>query len=332
MIIQDVKDDHRLTAGARDRLGLSAILVTPIRTTENPNEFIIVMETNTSRGWHEPEIELIESLANRAAVALMNVNLHHQREVAAALEERQRIAANMHDGLAQTLSLLGMRVDRMQEIIKVDPDSKTEEALHDIRDAVTLASTEVRRSIASLQEAPRPRSSLQDLLQAMLENIRTEGGPVLRFDPGSLQPLYIVSKQTDQVLPVAHEALLNAFCHAKAQSISVRLELNQEDICLTVADDGVGFSLECPDQYGNHFGLSIMQARAARIGGQIKIDTSPGKGTRITLTWRPEFSELQSSNLSPDMSLQVKAARELPAGLEPAGSLGRTNWFVPHKA
>jgi PAS domain S-box-containing protein len=304
IIVQDVMDDHQLPDGARDILGLTAMLITPILTSENPGEFIIVLETNAYRHWHELEIELIESLANRAAVALMNVNLHHQRELAATLEERQRIAANMHDGLAQTLSLLGMRVDRMQEIIEDDSNPETEEALREIRDVVTLASTEVRRSIASLQEAPRPRSSLQDLLQAMLENIHTKAGPVLQFDPGSLQPLYLVSKQTDQVLPAVHEALLNAFYHAKAQTVSVRLEVEQEYIRLTVEDDGVGFSQDCTDQDGDHFGLSIMQARAARMGGQFQIDTSPGKGTRITLTWTPEYSESRNSTPSPALTLQ----------------------------
>lgn len=309
IFIQDVMDDYRLPDGVQDRLGLSAILITPIWTSEKPSEFIIAMETNGSRRWHEPEIELIESLSSRAAVALMNVNLQHQREVAAALEERQRIAGNMHDGLAQILSLLGMRVDRMQEIIEDDSDSKTKEALGEIRDVVSLASTEVRRSIASLQEAPRPSRSLQELLQAMLENIHTNARPVLQFNPGSLQPIYIESKQTDQVLPAVHEALLNALYHAKAQNVSVWLEFNQDEIHLAVEDDGVGFSLDCANQDGDHFGLNIMRARVARIGGQIQINSSPGKGTRIMLTWRPEFSEVHNSSQLPDIVLQANSRR-----------------------
>lgn len=306
VIMQNVMNNQGVPDRTRERLGLSAILVTPIWTSENPDEFIIVLETNSSKLWREPEIELIENLANRAAVALMNINLHHQREVAAVLEERQRIATNMHDGLAQTLSLLGMRVDRMQDVIEDDPDPKTKELLRDIRDAVTLASTEVRRSIATLQEAPRPRRTLQEQLQAMLENIRTEAGPVMHFDPGVIQPLYIVSKQTDQILPAVHEALLNAIYHAQARTVSVRLEAAQHEVRLTIEDDGIGFSLESPDWYGDHFGLSIMQARATRISGQLKIDTSPGKGTKVTLTWKPEFSEARNSNQSPAATLQTK--------------------------
>ncbi len=305
IIIQDAMDDHMLPDGARERLGLSAILITPIWSSENPEEFIIVLETNAPRRWREPEIELIENLANRAAVALMNIDLHHQREVAAVLEERQRIAANMHDGLAQTLSLLGIRVDRMQEIIEDDSNAKTKEFLGDIRDVVTSASTEVRRSIATLQEAPRPQRTFQELLKAILENLRTNAGTVLLFNPGDLQPLYIVSKQTDQILPAVREALLNGIYHAQARTISVRLEVAQENVRLIVEDDGIGFSLDSPDRYGDHFGLSIMQARIARVGGQFQIETSPGKGTRITLTWRPEFSDLRNSNQTPAMTLQA---------------------------
>ena len=307
--LQDSMDDYQLPDGARERLGLSAILITPIWSAENPEEFIVVLETNASRRWREPEIELIENLANRAAVALMNINLHHQREVAAVLEERQRIATNMHDGLAQTLSLLGVRVDRMQETIEDDSASKTKESLRDIRDVVTFASTEVRHSIATLQEAPRPRRTLQELLEAMLENLHTDAGPVLQFNPGDIQPLSIVSKQTDQILPAVREALLNAIYHAQARTVTVCLEVAQENIRLIVEDDGIGFSLDSPDWDGDHFGLSIMQARAARVGGQFQIDTSPGKGTRITVTWRPEFSDVRNSIQSPAMTLQANGIR-----------------------
>jgi len=298
MIIQDGMDDYRLPEVTRDRLGLSAILITPIWISEFPDEFIVVLGTNASRQWRELDIELIENLANRAAVALMNINLHRQREVAVVLEERQRIAANMHDGLAQTLSLLGMRVDWMQEIIEDDPNPKTQEALRDIREVVALASTEVRRSIASLHEIPPRHNTLQDLLQVMLEDICTEAGPVLQFDPGSIQPAYIVNEQTEQILPAVHEAVLNAIYHAQAQTISICLEEEQEALRIIVEDDGIGFRMDSPDGYGDHFGLSIMQARAARIGGELQIDTSPGKGTRITLTWRPEISESRKSNQS----------------------------------
>lgn len=310
IIVQDTNDDHRLPDGARDRLGLSAILITPIWTSENPGEYILVMETNASHRWHEPEIELIERLANRAAVALINVDLHHQSEVTATLEERQRIAANMHDGLAQTLSLLGIRVDQMQEIIEDDSDSKTEDALREIRDVVTLASTEARRSIASLQEAPRPRTSLQDLLQAMLENIRTDGGPVLQFDPGSVRPLYIVSKQTDQLLPIVQEALLNARSHAQARTVILNLEQVGGLIKINIHDDGIGFDQKAlqTDERG-HFGLSIMRARAKRVGGRLRIESAPGAGTRVSLDWKPEgkhtASLLDSTRQEPLMRIEL---------------------------
>jgi len=305
VIIQDAPDDRRVPDGARKKLGLSAIMITPIWSSGNPEEFIIVLETNASRRWREAEVELIENLANRAAVALMNINLHHQREVAAVLEERQRIATNMHDGLAQTLSLLGVRVDRIQEIIEDDPDSKTKESLRDIRDAVTFASNEVRRSIATLQEAPQPQSTFQGLLEAMLENLRTDAGPVLQFTSGDLQPLYIISKQTDQILPAVREAFLNAIYHAQARTVSIRLEMAQENVHLIIEDDGIGFSLGSSNWSGDHFGLSIMQARAARVGGQFQIESSPGKGTRITMTWKPEFSDVRNSSQSSIMKMQA---------------------------
>ena len=172
IIVQDAMDDHRLPDGARDRLGLSAILITPIWTSNNPDEFIFVMETNTSRRWPGPEIEQIESLANRAAIALISANLHHQREMAAALEERQRIAANMHDGLAQTLSLLGLKVDQANELITQGDRLPARQMLKQMHDVVGQASNEVRLSIASLQADVQPRRSIQDLLGELVDQFR----------------------------------------------------------------------------------------------------------------------------------------------------------------
>jgi PAS domain S-box-containing protein len=290
--IRDSSTDGRLPHDMREGLHFHAALFVPLWSSENPRDYILLLDLHAARQWSPRELELIESLANRAAVALMNVNLHHQLELAAALEERQRIAANMHDGLAQTLSLLGLRVDRMQELSENGLDPEIGDLSREIREAVTNTAAEVRRSIASLQEAPRPRDPLQHLLQDLITQLRSTDGPELRFDPGFGQALYVPSRQIDQLIPLVQEAVLNACRHAHAQTVSVRLEMVGNDIRLIVEDDGCGFDLATSRHNRDHFGLSIMQARAFRMDGQLQIDTSPGNGTRIILTWKPESQEI----------------------------------------
>jgi PAS domain S-box-containing protein len=289
--IRDATLDERLPDELCRNLSVRAALLVPIWSSEKPQEFLVLIDVQATRQWHVREIELVESLSNRAAVALMNASLHHQLEVAAALEERQRIAANMHDGLAQTLSLLGLRVDGLHELFDHDLYPEFDALTGEIREVVASASHEVRRSIASLQEAPRPPCSLQERLSELLDQLQTADGPILRFIPGTHLPLFLPPDQLEQVIPVVQEAILNARRHAMAQIVSIHLEKLDEKIGITIADDGCGFDLDMSHIYGDHFGLSIMPARMARIGGEFQIDTSPGSGTRVFLAWDPEFSQ-----------------------------------------
>jgi GAF domain-containing protein len=170
--IGNAQADPRVPSSWRERFQVEALLCTPIWGAEKPLAYLFLIDQQTSRQWRPAELELIESFVNRAAVALVNAHLHKQLEWAAALEERQRIAADMHDGLAQTLGLLGLRADRASGLIAAGSDGEAMDELIHIREAVGEASGQVRRSIASLQEPPPPRRSLQDLLTDLLEQFR----------------------------------------------------------------------------------------------------------------------------------------------------------------
>jgi nitrate/nitrite-specific signal transduction histidine kinase len=116
--------------------------------------------------------------------------------------------------------------------------------------------------------------------------------------------LYVPPRQIDQLMPIVQEAILNACRHAHAQTVSVRLGMSGNDIRLIVEDNGCGFDLATSHHNRDHFGLSIMQARAIRMDGQLQIDTSPENGTRIILTWKPESQEVWgSATLQPKVRL-----------------------------
>jgi signal transduction histidine kinase len=98
--------------------------------------------------------------------------------------------------------------------------------------------------------------------------------------------LYLPVYQLEQVERVVREGLLNASRHAQAQHINVGLEAAEDEITVRIEDDGRGFDPDLPaTQEGEHFGLSIMRARAARVGGRVEIDSAPGQGTRVIFTW-----------------------------------------------
>lgn len=283
--VNDAWTDSRIPASWLQRLGLRALLCVPIRSMDQSFGSLFLMDRQSERHWRYEEIVLIEAFVNRAAVALMNANLHKQLEWAAALEERQRIAADMHDGLGQTVSLLGLQIDNAMDLIKTGSEQQAVEELSMTRETVKQVSVEVRRSIASLQRTPQPLRSLQELLSSLPEKLSWADKPQVHFEYKLQEPLFLPQEQGDQALFVVQEALLNAHRHAHAQNITVALEPRERDICITVEDDGVGFEQGAWwETSQSHFGLGVMHSRAARIGADLRIDSSPGRGTRVTLS------------------------------------------------
>jgi signal transduction histidine kinase len=228
----------------------------------------------------------LSKLANSAAIAVENARLYQKSEAAAALEERHRIAAEMHDGLAQTLSCLNLKVEQATEHVETGDSKEAMAELKRISDAIHQAAQEVRRSIASLQEGPPARQSLQERLAEEANRFAEEGGPLIQLVSSLEAPFLLLSSECDQVLHVVREALLNACRHAQAAHIIIRLEWQDHQARVIVEDDGRGFDPKAPpvDESG-HFGLSIMRARAARINGQIAVHSAPGQGTRVVLSW-----------------------------------------------
>jgi signal transduction histidine kinase len=212
----------------------------------------------------------------------------------AAQEERQRIAANMHDGLGQTLGLLGLRVDQVTELVATRSVQESTQELHRIRELIEQASQDVRRSIASLQQTPRPRRSLQDQLFELLDQLPSDQGPPVHPTMKAGGPLFLPPEHEEQILPIVQEALLNAHYHAHAQQVNLMLEQQADRIRITVQDDGQGFDLSAVQRDGDgHFGLSIMRARAARIGAELRVDSEPGRGTRVSLSWREDGTHIR---------------------------------------
>ena len=218
------------------------------------------------------------------------------RAHAATLEERQRIAAEMHDGLAQVLGYLGLKSDEVTALLQAGEVRAAGSTMQQIRAAIGQASTEVRRSIASLNESPPAPQSLQNALNALVALPSVPGDPAdpaVVFASAIEKPLFLLREEQEQVLRVIQEALANARKHAHATQISVELARQQlvepsvpGELVVAVTDDGCGFDPGGVAGGGDkHFGLGIMAARAERLGGALRVASRPGAGTRVELRW-----------------------------------------------
>jgi two-component system, NarL family, nitrate/nitrite sensor histidine kinase NarX len=234
----------------------------------------------------EDDLGLLTELANAAAVALENARLYEQAEYSAMLEERQRLAAEMHDGLAQTLSYLQMTVDLVHEQLNGGKIKEALSSLERCNQAIEQASLETRRAIASLQEEIPRICPLQEQLAELVEEL-SQGDSRVGWTTQVRSPLLLPREEAEQVLRVVREALLNARNHSQARRITLSLEQEDGQGMIYVNDDGLGFDPQAlPGENGRrHFGLSIMCARATRLGGHLVINSIPGSGTSICLSW-----------------------------------------------
>ncbi len=285
IVIEDIALDLRIPGVWKEVLGSYSLLCVPLWNNRKKAENLFIMDQSKRKPWRSKDVELVESFVSRAAVALENAHLHKQLEWAATLEERQRIAANMHDGLAQTISLLGLKVDHAAQLFPADQNGDLLDALDNIQDTVQQASVDVRKSIASLQNMPEPRKSLQELLDSLVAEWVQQGDLAFDANFSFPAPLILSPEQSVQLMPILQETMVNIRKHAKATSVSVYGEEFDETVIITIQDNGIGFDLEKVNQQGNdHFGLKIMRARAARLGCELKITSQPDAGTTMTLS------------------------------------------------
>lgn len=234
------------------------------------------------------ETRALTLLANSAAIAIANARLaetgRRQAEQAAVLAERERLAAELHDHLAQTLSFLTLKTERVEELLE---DGETEAAMGELKwagPAIEAAYEQVRAALVGLRQPPASRDDLAEKLARTLDEFRKTSGleaELVVIDPSALTLPRLVQLQAWHIV---REALTNIRRHANATRVSVRVERPKNQARFTVEDDGRGFDpLEVKGE--NHLGLAIMRARAERSGGVLIIDSAPGKGTKVSVSF-----------------------------------------------
>jgi len=233
--------------------------------------------------------DVITKLANTAAVALHNAQLYAQAEKVAALEERNRIAADMHDGLAQTLSYLGLMTDETAELLAEGEQPRALANLERTRGTINQATRQVRESIRQLLDSAPPTRRLPELLQETAAEVGGRYRVSIDWQAEAGAPVEAPRERVEQIVNIAHEMLENACRHGQARSIGVCYGRQNGQGMVTVRDDGCGFDpVAQAAQASGHFGLRVMKARAAHIGGELHVVSAPGAGASVTLLFPAE--------------------------------------------
>jgi PAS domain S-box-containing protein len=224
--------------------------------------------------------ELALSVANQAAITMINAELYGKAQALAVLEERQRLARNLHDAVNQSLFSAGLIAEVMPRLWDRD-QQEARRSLEDLRRLTRGAMAEMRALLAELRPATLTDSDLGDLLRLLGNAL--EGRTNLPVAVTVFGEVILPAEVQIAFYRVCQEALNNIAKHAKASKVEIHLKQEEAVIELRVIDDGQGFD---PKQtISGHYGLGMMRERAEAAGAQLTVTSQPGHGTELAMRW-----------------------------------------------
>jgi signal transduction histidine kinase/FixJ family two-component response regulator len=280
VVCDDVERDVRISAEFREYLmnrGRKKFLAIPMFVLGEVRGFIGIQH-DEREAYRPEEIELAQALAHHVMLATHGAELGEQRRHAVVLEERTRMARDIHDTLAQGFTGVIIQLDTSVEALR---DEEPEDAAKHIRQARELAReslSEARRSVHALRPQALEKATFADALRAIITN--TTAGTSLHSDfqlkgePHELQPAV-----EENLLHIGQEALSNALKHASATRFQARLSFDSDAVRLELCDNGKGFVADSAN--GGGIGLIGMRERAEQIGAKLAVTSKPGRGTKV---------------------------------------------------
>jgi signal transduction histidine kinase len=274
---------------AWEKVGIRSVLLVPLVAPVEKRVGLLAVASR-KRGFSWMAVRAYLTAGNQAALALENLRLVEEARQVAVFRERQRMAREIHDTLAQGFTSIVMHVEAAEGAVAKDAD-KVRLHLDQIARTSRESLTEARRLVWALHPEQLDKASLPEALQELIERWSEENGVEANAhttgSPRSLAPAIEAT-----MLRSAQEALANVRKHARASRVALTLSYMADLVVLDIRDDGVGFDPESvrKPHYLRHrsadmsgFGLGGMRERAERVGGKLLVDSTPGEGTTLAI-------------------------------------------------
>ncbi len=278
--LREITQDPRSVGFPPEHPVLHSLLAVPIVCKGPFRGNLYLSEKNEGTPFGTEDEESLSRFAVAASIAIDSAYLHHQLQSLAIAEERLKIAHDIHDGVAQVLAYVNTKAQAIKELLSAGRAEVAERQLDQLAAAARDEYSEVRESIVGLRAASVPGRSLAEILTEYvahwqeLNHIRCE----LRLD--RLPPLHPHAEL--QVLGIVQEALANVRKHSRASRVDVLIEITGTNLRLSIEDDGRGFdAFDLGRSDFPRFGLSTMRERAESLGGKLRLDSVPGRGTWV---------------------------------------------------
>jgi signal transduction histidine kinase len=283
VICADVESDPRISENWRDDLqqnGTKRFLVVPILVGGQVRGLIGVQHAD--RATYEPEeIELTQALAHQVMLAIQLNQSAEQSQQAAVLEERNRMARDIHDTLAQGLTGVIVQLQAAEDATSKGYKKDARNHLQNARELARHGLSEARRSVRALRPQVLEDATFWEALQTLIKSATVGTELHAEFQlRGKVRDL--PEKAQENFLHIGQEALTNTLKYAHATRFETRLRFNSREVRLEFQDDGNGFKVN-----GRHggFGLTGMRERIDQLGGSLAIVSARGKGTKIVVAF-----------------------------------------------
>ncbi len=292
MVIRDAANDPRLAAihAAIRAEGYHSVALLPLAFGDE-SLGMLAFYHETERAYSAHDLELAQTFANQAAIAIKNARLLDSIREVATLEERNRLAREIHDTLAQGLTGIVVQLEAAERVAAKQPERATS-GLDRAKKLARHCLEEARRSLWNLRPTPLESLSLFQALSQEAARINEQDG--LRVDLSLFGEERRLPPNVElNLFRIAQEALTNVQRHARARAATVLLGFDNASVSLVVSDDGIGLNGANDAERRAGLGLVGMRERAHLLGGELNIESQIGLGTRIAvkvpLMMVPEF-------------------------------------------
>lgn len=281
--LDDLTRDPRSVGFPPHHPPMHSLLAVPVISQGNVLGNLYLTEKVGARSFDQHDEESMQRFATLAALAIENARLHRQVQALAVTEERERIARELHDSLAQVLGYVNTKAQATEVLLATGQNDKAILQLRQMADAARAAYADVREGILGLRVSPEGQRTFIETLRGYLEQWQGQSGVTVALTtaPANVAPRLTPNAEV-QLLRIIQEALTNVRKHAGATSAEVRLQVADDWVEARIIDDGAGFEpASLAPRDAPRFGLSTMRERAESVGGSLEIVTRPGEGTQV---------------------------------------------------
>jgi signal transduction histidine kinase len=255
------------------------ILSVPMKTRQRTVGVLSVYNKEGDGGFTDRDADLATFFANQAAAAIENARLYEQTREYAVVEERNRLARELHDSVTQSLFSVTLLAEAAVNLLDRDP-SKARERLERANELAQGALAEMRALIFQLRPLTLQEEGLLSAVKKHVNALHSRHGRVVELQvTGAARRL--PAPVEDAAFGIVQESLNNVIKHANAERAQVHLEFKVASLRVSILDSGVGFDPSAP-RHGGKLGMSSMHERAEGVGGRLLVESAPGRGTRVS--------------------------------------------------